>query len=220
MTFSSKTKPIEPIAVRRKPRQGRSHMTVDAILEAARQLFASDGFDATSTTRIAEAAGVSVGSLYEYFTSKEALAAKLIKRHCDHLLELYAQAFKAVEGQGIEAAVAAWVDTTIDAYAEDVALQRALLEQIGRVSKLRHLSRVSLAITDLLEQALQSCGEPIQRPNIHLAAFIVESAVEALTHRSILYAPELFSFELRRDLKIMATQYLRTPTIGLGALVP
>lgn len=121
-------------------------------LEAARKLLARDGFDATSTTRIADAAGVSVGSLYEYFASKDALVAKLIKCHCDYLFEQYAQAFKAVEGQGIERVVDAWVDTTADAYALDVALQRVLLEHMGRVSKLRHLSRVSLVITDLLEQ--------------------------------------------------------------------
>jgi AcrR family transcriptional regulator len=214
VTFSKKTRTIAPIAVRRRPRQERSLMTVDAILEAARTLLARDGFDATSTTRIAEAAGVSVGSLYEYFTSKDALVAKLIKRHCDYLFEQYAQAFKAVEGQGIERVVDAWVDSTVDAYALDVALQRVLLEHMGRVSKLRHLSRVSLAITDLLEQALVTCGEPVQRPNIHLAAFIVESAVEALTHRSILYAPSLFGFELRRELKVMMTRYLRTPPSG------
>ncbi len=218
MTFSKKTRATSPIAVRRRPRQERSLMTVDAILEAARKLLARDGFDATSTTRIAEAAGVSVGSLYEYFTSKDALVAKLIKRHCDYLFEQYALAFKAVEGQGIERVVDAWVDSTVDAYALDVALQRVLLEHMGRVSKLRHLSRVSLAITDLLEQALVTCGEPVQRPNIHLAAFIVESAVEALTHRSILYAPSLFGFELRRELKVMMTRYLRTPGVELESL--
>jgi len=78
-------------------------------------LFARDGFEATSATRIADAAGVSVGSLYEYFTSKDALIEKLIKRHCEHLMNLYGQAFLAVEGQGIEAVVDTWVDTTADA---------------------------------------------------------------------------------------------------------
>lgn len=63
MTFSRKTRTIAPIAVRYRPRQERSLMTVDAILEGARKLLARDGFDATSTTRIAEAAGVGVGSL-------------------------------------------------------------------------------------------------------------------------------------------------------------
>jgi AcrR family transcriptional regulator len=196
------------IAVRRRPRQGRSLMTVDAILEAARQLLIKDGFDATSTTRIAEAAGVSVGSLYEYFTSKEALVAKLIKRHCDNLLDNYAKAFSAVEGKGIDPLVDAWIDTTVDAYAKDLALHRVLLDQMGKVSKTRHLRRISLAITDLLEQALRQCGEPVPRPDLHLAAFVIESTGEALVHRAILYADELFNEELRREMKLMTRLYL------------
>jgi AcrR family transcriptional regulator len=218
MALKKKTKVDLPIAVRRRPRQHRSMMTVDAILEAARKLFIRDGFEATNTTRIAEAAGVSVGSLYEYFTGKDAVAAKLIKRHCDLLLERYARAFEAVEGKGIERLVDAWVDTTVDAYAADVQLQRVLLEQMGKVSKLRHLRGVSLAITDLLEQALMNCGEPIRCPNVRLAAFIIESAGEALVHRSILYATELFGYELRRELKLMMTLYLGIPHVQANSL--
>ncbi|WP_269504919.1 TetR/AcrR family transcriptional regulator [Burkholderia sp. IMCC1007] len=203
--------PNRQIAVRRRPRQGRSLMTVDAILEAARRLFVCDGFEATSTTRIAAAAGVSVGSLYEYFTSKEALAAKLIKVHCDNLLERYARAFAEAEGKGVAAVVDAWVDTTVDAYAEDVTLHRVLLEQMGKVSKLHHLKRVSLAIADLLEQALRTCRSEVTRPDLHLAAFIVESAGEALVHRAILYTDDLFGYELRREMKLMAHLYLCAP---------
>jgi len=196
------------IAVRRRPRQGRSLMTVEAILEAARQLLIKDGFDAASTTRIAEAAGVSVGSLYEYFTSKEALVAKLIKRHCDNLLDTYARAFKEVEGKGIASLVDAWIDTSVEAYAKDLALHRVLLDQMGKVSKTQHLRRVSLAITDLLESALRKCGEPVPRPDLRLAAFVIESAGEALLHRAILYGDDLFNDELRREWKLMTCLYL------------
>lgn len=196
------------IAVRRRPRQGRSLMTVDAILEAAQQLLIRDGFEATSTTRIAEAAGVSVGSLYEYFTSKEALVAKLIKRHCDNLLDTYAGAFKEVEGKGIASLVDAWIDTSVDAYAKDLALHRVLLDQMGKVSKTQHLRSVSLAIADLLESALRKCGEPVPRPDLRLAAFVIESSGEALLHRAILYGDNLLNDELLREWKLMTRLYL------------
>ena len=196
------------IAVRRRPRQGRSLMTVDAILEAAQQLLIRDGFEATSTTRIAEAAGVSVGSLYEYFTSKEALVAKLIKRHCDNLLDTYAGAFKEVEGKGIASLVDAWIDTSVDAYAKDLALHRVLLDQMGKVSKTQHLRSVSLAIADLLESALRKCGEPVPRPDLRLAAFVIESSGEALLHRAILYGDDLLNDELLREWKLMTRLYL------------
>ena len=58
---------------RRSPSQTRSRATVDGILTAAARIFARDGFATGTTNRIAELAGVSIGSLYEYFPNKQAL---------------------------------------------------------------------------------------------------------------------------------------------------
>jgi hypothetical protein len=73
------------------------------------------------------------------------------------------------------------------------------------------MRRVSFALAALLEKALEACGEEIQRPNIRLAAFLLESAVETLIQRSIQYAPAVFETDLRHELKVMVTQYLRAP---------
>jgi AcrR family transcriptional regulator len=65
---------------RKRPRQRRSEATVDAILEAAARILESDGLDALTTNAVADRAGVSVGSLYQYFPGKTALLAELIRR--------------------------------------------------------------------------------------------------------------------------------------------
>src|SRR3984885_9989466 len=71
--------------VRTSPRksasQQRSQITVNALLEATARILVREGFDKASTNRIAEVAGVSVGSLYQYFPSKEAIVAALIDLH-------------------------------------------------------------------------------------------------------------------------------------------
>lgn len=82
----------QPETSRRKPRQARSRDTVEVLLEAAARVFRRDGWRAT-TNRIASEAGVSVGSLYEYFPNKQALLAALAERHL------------AVAEQGIAAAL-------------------------------------------------------------------------------------------------------------------
>ncbi|UCZ92024.1 TetR/AcrR family transcriptional regulator [Gordonia sp. WA4-43] len=68
--------------MRKKPRQQRSSFTVDTILEAATQLLGTEGAEMT-TNRIAEKAGVSVGSIYQYFGDKQAIFDELALRHLD-----------------------------------------------------------------------------------------------------------------------------------------
>ncbi len=76
-------------APRKRPIQARSRATVDAILEGAIRILTRDGFDGATTTKIAEAAGVSVGSLYQYFPSMEAIVAALFEKHADELLAVF-----------------------------------------------------------------------------------------------------------------------------------
>ena len=66
---------------RKRPRQQRSQATWAAILDAATQLFQRLGYAGTTTNRVAELAGVSIGSLYQYFPDKDALLLALAERH-------------------------------------------------------------------------------------------------------------------------------------------
>src|SRR6516165_7192502 len=68
--------------------QERSRLTVEALIEATARILTKDGYDRASTNRIAEAAGVSIGSLYQYFPSKEALVAGVIDRHTQEVAEV------------------------------------------------------------------------------------------------------------------------------------
>lgn len=65
---------------RKRPRQARSVATFEAILEAAARILESLGFAGFNTNAVAELAGVSIGSLYQYFPSKDALIVELIRR--------------------------------------------------------------------------------------------------------------------------------------------
>src|SRR5687767_9201431 len=73
--------------VRKTASQARSRATVDAILRATAHILVREGYDHLTTNRVADRAGVSIGSLYQYFPGKEALVKALLDRHVDITME-------------------------------------------------------------------------------------------------------------------------------------
>lgn len=72
---------VQSARVRKQPRQARSRQMVEAVLQAAAEVFAQVGYARATTNRMAERAGVSVGSLYQYFPDKDSLLGSLLERH-------------------------------------------------------------------------------------------------------------------------------------------
>jgi AcrR family transcriptional regulator len=79
----SRRKRLDP---RKPPTQSRAAETVNAVLEAAARILERDGFEGYTTNAIAERAGVSIGSLYQYFPGKDAITVALIESECARLL--------------------------------------------------------------------------------------------------------------------------------------
>jgi AcrR family transcriptional regulator len=104
---------------RKQASQERSRATVDALIEATARLLVREGFDRASTNRIAAEAGVSIGSLYQYYPSKEALVAAVIDRHNQELMQVVRVALAEVAVLPIEQAVRKLVAVAIDAHRID-----------------------------------------------------------------------------------------------------
>src|SRR5437879_11351369 len=78
----------KPTTMRRLPRQARGEQRIAAILQAAAQVFYEVGFDAATTDMIAQRAHTAIGSLYDFFPNKEAIARRLSEQFCDDLRAL------------------------------------------------------------------------------------------------------------------------------------
>lgn len=131
---------------RKHASQERSRATVDALIEATARILVREGFDKASTNRIAEVAGVSVGSLYQYYPSKEALVAAVIERHNQEIMRLVRGALAEVASQPLDKAVRRIVTVAIAAHRVDPRLHRVLAEQFRAPGALR-MSRSSIATT-------------------------------------------------------------------------
>ncbi|MCW7541777.1 TetR/AcrR family transcriptional regulator, partial [Aquabacterium sp. A7-Y] len=87
-----------PLTPRKKPLQARSSRTVEAIFDASIQVLIDGGIERVTTTRVAERAGVSVGSLYQYFPNKQSLLAALLERYLLGVVEAVEQACSGCKG--------------------------------------------------------------------------------------------------------------------------
>lgn len=98
---------------RKTPRQARARDTYDAILEATARILEAQGLDAANTNAIAARAGVSVGSLYQYFPGKEAIFAELVRRHDAATDDALGNLVAGSAGQGFEARLRALVKAAV-----------------------------------------------------------------------------------------------------------
>jgi AcrR family transcriptional regulator len=198
-------------APRKKPRQERSQATVDAILDATARVLCSTGYDRASTNRIALAAGVSVGSLYQYFPSKEALVAALVERHVEQMTSLVKRKLAEVATAPIPEAVPSIIHAMFDAHAVDPKLHKVLIEQVPRVGRLEKLMSVEREVELLVATFLEARRGEIRRARVETAAFVLVSVVEAVTHAAVLAElPPSRCAHVADELKDMVLRYLTT----------
>lgn len=189
--------------------QTRSKATVDAILQATARILVKEGYDRASTNKIAEAAGVSIGSLYQYFPSKEALVAALIERHMEEMTEIVAEAAVRLAHVPIEVAARDIIRTMIDAHAVDPKLHRVLVEQVPRVGRMDKIEDVEGRVRALVRAYLEAHRPELRRKDLDMAAFVVVHVVEALTHFAVLMRPELLDDRLVDEMTDVLVRYLK-----------
>lgn len=202
-----------PTNPRKQAMQERSRATVDALIEATARILVRDGFDRASTNRIAHEAGVSIGSLYQYYPSKEALVAAVIERHTQELMQVVRGALAEVAALPIEKAVRRLVSVAIDAHRIDPRLHRVLAEQIPRTGRLAKVETFNREIYALLRSYLEGRRNELRAVDLELATFVCVTTIEALTHTAVLHRPEILSDEAVGTLVDEATRlvvrYLR-----------
>jgi AcrR family transcriptional regulator len=187
-----------------KPRkvasQERSRATVDALLEATARILVKEGFDAASTNRIAEVAGVSVGSLYQYFPSKEALVAAVIERHQQEIVQMVRGELAEALTQPVEKGVRKLVAIAVKAHRVDPKLHRVLAEQIPRVGQLEKVETFNRENYTLFRAYLERHRGELRVEDLDLASFVCVTSIEALTHNAVLHQPRMLSDETMETL--------------------
>jgi AcrR family transcriptional regulator len=198
-----------PLTIPRKhAAQERSRATVDALVEATARILVREGFDKASTNRIAEKAGVSIGSLYQYFPTKEALVAAVIDRHNADLMQIVRGALAEIAALPVKEAVRRLVAVALDAHRVDPGLHRVLAEQIPRTGRLEKVATFNREYYALFRAYLEDHRDELRISDLELAAYVCITSIEALTHTAVLHRSEMLSDDGARRLVDEATRLI------------
>ena len=206
------TKP--PLEPRKTASQKRSRATVEALVEATARILGREGFERASTNRIADEAGVSIGSLYQYFPGKEALVAAVMERHKNEMMAVLRSKLVEVESWPLEKAVGELVKMMIDAHCLDPHLHRVLTEEVPRTGRLGEIESFDRGSYVLLRSYLEKRRRELRAViDLDLATFICVTSVEAITHGAVVHHPDRLASDrvggLIEEITRLVVRYLK-----------
>lgn len=200
------------VSPRKAPRQARSQATVTAILDAAARVLVERGYAATNTNLVAERAGVSVGSLYQYFPNKDALIAALQSRHEQQMNEVSHRAMDESEGLDLEAALTLVITELVEAHRVEAGLHRVLETQLAGLDRLDSHEETEAKISGRFEELLHRYPGEVHVPHIPLAVYMLMHSLHGLVHAVVDERPAGVSLDqATREMVRMARAYLTAP---------
>jgi AcrR family transcriptional regulator len=194
---------------RRSPRQRRSQDTVEVLMAATEKVLTRDGFARATTNRIAEAAGVSIGTLYHFFPTKEALVEALVHR-------MWADELAMLESRAAVLAQAPLEDAVRELVAVFVAeMKRRHVLYRRWYGEASHLGQLDLGLdltargTHLVRLALEQNRSRVRPRDLDFAAdFVVKMVLAAVRTASRDWMSQVESGEFTEELVAMVTRYL------------
>jgi AcrR family transcriptional regulator len=185
---------------------------VGQIVEAAARVFEERGYAGATTNRIAERAGVSIGSLYQYFPNKEAILAVLLEQHTQEVANAVGAIRRHVaeEPHDLVGVLQHFVEDMVALHSKNPRLQHVLLDEAPRPphlkAKLQELERAAVESTEVLLRA----NPQVKLEHYRTAAYLAVQSVETLVHRFVSEPPDEISREsLAAELVRMLVRYLR-----------
>ena len=188
---------------RRHPKQRRSRETVDAVLDAVAKVLKRDGSGKLTTNHIARVAGVSIGSIYQYFPNKAALFTALFNRHIEESSHLVESTLVARAASPLDEVMRALVEAMIEVHAVDPVLHELLSTGAPHGAEVAHDFEKRLHGTLRLAIASRSKESAIPG-DIERKLFVLTQMIEALSHGVVLRRPLRMSLAAAKEEAVRA----------------
>ncbi len=195
---------LEP---RKSPVQARSAASVDAILEATIQVLLQVGKERLTTTKVALRAGVSVGTLYQYFPNKSALLKAALKRHMDEVTGAVERVCQEQKGRSLEQMATAVMTTFLEAKMRAANTSVALYAVSSDVDGAKIVQEIGIRSNKAVVGMLKTAPEPFTDPE--LVASMLQGVMVGISRRLLeSSAPERQFDAMLREMIFLARAYL------------
>ncbi len=159
---------------------------------ATARVLATKGEGGLTTNAIAQVAGVSIGSVYQYFPDKQALVAALIERKAERDLEELGPVLRVVDGSGgVRGALRRAIEGLVMLHRRDLALMQALLRLVSKVGAYDRVRRIARQGHEAVKALLGSMPSAADEAEIDRTAFLLFHALEHWMHMAVLERPDL-----------------------------
>lgn len=171
---------------RRIPRQSRSRALVDAILEATARVLSERGYAATNTNLVAERAGVSVGSVYQYFPNKDSLITALHERHAVEMHAAMETVLASASSLDLRGQLAAIVHAWLAAHRVAPQLHQVLEKEFPFFDAPSDQSQADQSIHHRIQRLLEEHRHEVTQQDLGLAAWVALQTMESLIHAAVI----------------------------------
>ncbi|MDN3351316.1 TetR/AcrR family transcriptional regulator [Actinomadura sp. DC4] len=197
------------LSPRKTPRQRRSRQMVERIVEATTRVLTEHGYDGASTNRIAAEAGISSGSLYQYFPNKDAIVVAVLDRFADDLADHVGARLEAVMAEPWQAAGRALLDTQIELFEENAELLRIIVERVPRLGSVDKLDALRRRMSDLVRMYVILNRERFRADlDVETAVWILAETTGLLSARYVLDRPRIPRERMVDELTALVTRYI------------
>lgn len=195
----------------RKPRQTRSKVTVDTIIEAGFIAVASNGTSGTTTRHIADIAGVSVGSLYEYFKNKEEIYDAMAKSFVKEVLDMVKELTPIIVEMELEPLFEMIFYTFRDLLTQDNDRYLICLRYATELKYERYIGQIEMALMEVLMKYMMRHPRYLKINNLSVTAYIsINSSIFNVARHLILPNPQISFDEMVKGLSSMIISYIET----------
>ncbi|MCP3752370.1 TetR/AcrR family transcriptional regulator [Pseudomonas sp. SBB6] len=193
---------------RKIPTQARSRMMVETILKTTATVVVKHGYAGTNTNLVAQRAGVSVGSVYQYFPNKDALIAALYERHAQSVNRVILDVAGQYEVADLQAHIKLLVRALLQLHLQEPELHRLLDKDFAFLSNESSEHQYKARISQSIECLLQRWSHQLAHSNLQSAAWLTAQMITSMVKAYILDAPQISQVEIEQAISCSVTGLL------------